>query len=114
MNTTHNPKKMIVGALLSGGLALAGFGLTAGIAQAAPSGPGPFVDYSDFAGPLVECIQCGQERPGDGSVRINPGAKIDNGLLLPATPGDGSVRTAPGAQTSPASQAGGIGSVSAG
>jgi hypothetical protein len=105
MNTTHNPKKMIVGALLSGGLALAGLGLAAGTAQAAPAGPGPFVDYSDFAGPLVECIQCGQERAGDGSVRINPGAKL----------GDGSVRGGtPVGQTSSASQAGGIGSVSAG
>ena len=38
MNTSHNFKKMIVGALLSGGVALAGFGLTAGTAQAARTG----------------------------------------------------------------------------
>lgn len=40
MNTTHSLKKMIVGALLSGGLGLAGLGLAAGTAQANP-GPGP-------------------------------------------------------------------------
>jgi hypothetical protein len=34
MNTTHNLKKMIVGALLSGGVAVAALGLAAGAAQA--------------------------------------------------------------------------------
>jgi hypothetical protein len=84
MNTTHNLKKMIVGALLSGGVALAGFGLTAGTAGAAPADPGVTIEHSDFAGPVVECNQCGRELPGDGSVRVNPGAKFGNGLLLPA------------------------------
>ena len=97
MNTTHNLKKMIIGALLSGGVALAGFGLNAGTAQAAPSGPGPTIDYSDFAGPIVECKQCGRELPGDGSVRVNPGARV----------GGGSVGV-----TNPGAQAGGDGSVS--
>jgi hypothetical protein len=36
MNTTHNFKKMVVQALLSGGVALAGLGLTTGVAQASP------------------------------------------------------------------------------
>ncbi len=91
MNTTHNLKKIIIGALLSGGVALSALGLTAGTASAAPSpGPGPTIDHSDFGVPIVECIQCGRERPGDGSVRVNPGAKLGN----------------------PASQAGGVGEVS--
>jgi len=59
MNTSHNFKKMIVGALLSGGVALAGFGLTAGTAQAAPDRPGPTIDHSDFGVPVVECVRCG-------------------------------------------------------
>jgi hypothetical protein len=85
MSTTHNIKKLVVGALLSGGVALAGLGLTAGTAGAAPQGPGPTIDHSDFAGPIVECNQCGRTLPGDGSVTIaNPGAKFGNGLLLPA------------------------------
>jgi hypothetical protein len=85
MNTIHNLKKMIVGALLSGGVALAALGLTAGTASAGPApGPSPTIDQSDFAGPVVECIQCQRTLPGDGSVRVNPGAKFGNGLLLPA------------------------------
>ena len=36
MNTTHNPKRIIVAALLSGGLAVAGLGLAAGTASADP------------------------------------------------------------------------------
>jgi hypothetical protein len=84
MNTTHNLKKMIVGALLSGGVALAGFGLTAGTAGAAPADPGVTIDHSDFAGPVVECNQCGRELPGDGSVRVNPGAQFGDGSVLPA------------------------------
>jgi hypothetical protein len=84
MSTTHNLKKMIVGALLSGGVALAALGVTAGTASAAPGDPGVTIDHSDFAGPVVECNQCGRTLPGDGSVRVNPGAKFGNGLLLPA------------------------------
>lgn len=85
MNTTQNLKKTIIGALLSGGVALAGLGLTAGIASAAPQNPGPSIDHSDYAGPIVECNQCGRTLPGDSSVTVtNPGAKFGNGLLLPA------------------------------
>jgi hypothetical protein len=84
MNTTHNLKKMIVGALLSGGVALAALGMTASTASAAGGDPGVTIDHSDFAGPVVECNQCGRTLPGDGSVRVNPGAKFGNGLLLPA------------------------------
>ena len=87
MNTTHNLKKIIVGTLLSGGVALAALGLTAGTVCAAPQNPGPTIDHSDYAGPIVECNQCGLSRPGDGSVKVNPvnpGVKFDNGLRLPA------------------------------
>jgi hypothetical protein len=91
MNTTQNLKKMFVGALLSGGVALAALGLTAGTASAAPADPGVTIDNSDFAGPVVECNQCGRTLPGDGSVKpVNPGVKFGNGLLLPAvTPSAG-------------------------
>ncbi|MDT5237147.1 MAG: hypothetical protein QOF47_3134, partial [Mycobacterium sp.] len=51
MNTNQPLKKMFVGALLSGGVALAGLGLTAGTASAAPVNPGPTIDYSDFGVP---------------------------------------------------------------
>jgi hypothetical protein len=84
MSTIHNLKKLTVGALLSGGVALAALGVTAGTASAAPGDPGVTIDHSDFAGPVVECNQCGRTLPGDGSVRVNPGAKFGNGLLLPA------------------------------
>jgi hypothetical protein len=87
MNTTHNLKKMIVGALLSGGVALAALGMTAGTASAAPGDPGVTIDISDSGIPVVECKQCGRILPGDGSVHVNPvnpGAKFGNGLLLPA------------------------------
>jgi hypothetical protein len=81
MNTTHNLKKMVVGALLSGGVALAGLGLTAGIAQAAPDRPGPTIDHSDYAGPLVECAQCGPHvRGGLDIPSVNPGAKVPSAV----------------------------------
>jgi hypothetical protein len=51
MNTNQPLKKMIVGVLLSGGVALAGLGLTAGTAGAAPANPGPTIDHSDFRHP---------------------------------------------------------------
>lgn len=97
MNTTSNLKKVIVGALTSGGLALAALGLTAGTAGAAPSNPGPRIDNSDFGIPIVECIQCQRTVAGDGSERINPGTKL-GGSVHVSTPtaklGDGSVRVA--------------------
>lgn len=91
MSTINNLKKLTVGALLSGGVALAGLGMTAGIAGASPENPNPSIDHSDYAGPVVECNQCGRTLPGDGSVKpANPGVKFGNGLLLPAvTPSAG-------------------------
>ncbi len=92
MSTINNLKKLIIGALLSGGVALAPLGMTTGIASAAPQNPNPTIDHSDYAGPIVECNQCGRTLPGDGSVGqpVNPGVKFGNGLLLPAvTPSAG-------------------------
>ena len=89
MNGNQFFKKMVVGALLSGGVALAGLGLTAGTANAAPSNPGPTIDQSDFAGPLVECIQCQRTLPGDGSVKINPGPQLGGGSVRVAVPSAG-------------------------
>jgi hypothetical protein len=88
MNTTHNREKMIVGALPSCGVALAAL-LTAGTAGAAPSNPGPTIDHSDFAGPLVGCNQCQRTLPGDGSVHVNPGAKLGDGSVRVAIPSAG-------------------------
>jgi hypothetical protein len=89
MNTNQPLKKMIVGALLSGGVALAGLGLTAGTAGAAPANPGPTIDYSDFGIPVVECIQCQRTLPGDGSVRVNPGPQLGGGSVRVAIPSAG-------------------------
>ena len=69
MNATHNLKKIVIGALLSGGVAAAGLGLSTGTAIAQPQGPGVGVDYSDV-GPLVTCNACQVLKPGDGSVKI--------------------------------------------
>jgi hypothetical protein len=82
MNANQPLKKIIVGALLSGGVALAGLGLTAGTAGAAPANPGPTIDHSDFGVPVVECIQCQGSLPGDGSVRVNPGAAVGSGPIV--------------------------------
>jgi hypothetical protein len=41
MSTTRNVKRIVVGALLSGGIALAGFGLSMGSAQAFDPQPEP-------------------------------------------------------------------------
>lgn len=41
MSTTHNVKRIVVGALLSGGVALAGFGLSMGTAHAFDPQPDP-------------------------------------------------------------------------
>jgi hypothetical protein len=92
MNTNQTLKKTIVGALLSGGVALAGLGLTAGTASAAPSDPGVTIDHSDFGVPIVECKRCGLKLPGDGSVKINPatpGAQFGDGSVRVAVPSAG-------------------------
>src|SRR3979409_1993354 len=73
MNTIQPLKKMVVGALLSGGVALAGLGLTAGTAGAAPANPGPTIDRSVFASPGAKAIRGQRPLPGDGSLRVNPG-----------------------------------------
>lgn len=89
MNTTHNLKKTLIGAFLSGGFALAALGLTAGTAGAAPGpgpGPGPTIDHSDFGVPVVECVQCRRTLPGDGSVRTNPGPQLGDGSVRVAIP----------------------------
>lgn len=89
MNTTHNLKKIVIGTLLTGGLAAAGLGLGTGTAAAQPQGPGVGVDYSDV-GPLVTCNACQVAKPGDGSVRVNPGvAKIGDGSVRVAVPSAG-------------------------
>jgi hypothetical protein len=49
MNTTHDPQRIIAGALLSGGLVLAGLGLGAGAANADPG-------YIDPIGPDHWCL----------------------------------------------------------
>ena len=63
MITTNNLKKMLVGTLLSGGVALAGFGLTTGTAYASPENPGPFDRLPGLRrhlGPVqeVRCAAC--------------------------------------------------------
>ena len=78
---TNNLKKMIAGALLSGGVAMAGLGLTAGTASAAPENPGPTIDHSDFAGPLVQCNKCGRGLPGAlDTPGINPATQIPSAV----------------------------------
>jgi hypothetical protein len=75
MNTTDNLKKVIVGAVLSGGIALAG--LTAGVAQASTQPIDPSINTSDFNIPIVECTQCQQTLPGRPTVHPNGGNKGD-------------------------------------
>jgi hypothetical protein len=84
MNTTHNLKKVIVGALLSGGIALAG--LTAGTAQASTQPIDPAIHTSDFNVPLVECTQCQQTLPGRPEAHPNGGNKGGNTDTLPGRP----------------------------
>ncbi len=86
MNTNRNVKTTIVGALLSGGFALAALGLTAGTAGASPHNPGPTIDHSDFGVPVVECNQCQRTLPGDGSVRTNPGPQLGGGSVHVSVP----------------------------
>ncbi|MET0456546.1 MAG: hypothetical protein ABW137_32310 [Mycobacterium sp.] len=87
MSTSHTLRKTIVGTLLTGGAALAGLGLTAGTASAAPNtGPGVTIDYSDFGVPIVECNQCQRTLPGDGSVRLQPGPQLGDGSVRVAIP----------------------------
>jgi hypothetical protein len=75
MNANHPLKRIIIGALLSGGVALAGLGMTAGTAQAAPDKPGPTIDYPDWGGTIVECNRCQQLQPGGLDVSLPGGFK---------------------------------------
>ena len=85
MNTTDNLKKLIVGAVLSGGIVLAG--LTAGVAQASTQPIDPSINTSDFNVPVVECTQCQQTLPGRPTVHPNGGNKGDTtGGTLPGRP----------------------------
>ncbi len=73
MKTNHNLKRFIVGALVSGGVAVAGLGLAAGTAEAGP-GPLPQQGWPGCPGdPKGPCHWC----PGDppvqtGNLRVNP------------------------------------------
>jgi hypothetical protein len=81
MNTTHTLKRILAGALLSGGVAVAGLGLGAGTAQA---GPG-FVPLDAWPGcpndhPQGPCHWYpGQPLPPTGNHVTNP-VRWDNGL----------------------------------
>lgn len=85
--STYGVKKMMIGALLSGGIGLAA-GLTAGAANATPS-PHPQLtfEYSDIASPGDGSVRATspQSRLCDGSVRV-PGSTLQAC--------DGSVRVA--------------------
>jgi hypothetical protein len=85
MITTDHVKKMIVGSVLSGCIALAG--LTAGTAQASTQPIDPSINTSDFNVPIVECTQCQQTLPGRPTVQPNGGNKGDDtGDPLPGRP----------------------------
>src|SRR6185369_98407 len=71
----NKPKRMIAGAVLSAGVALAGVGLTEGTAQALPGGPVPLSAWPGCPedNPSGPCHWC----PGDppvqtGNLRTNP------------------------------------------
>ena len=76
--TTTQLKKTVVATLLLGGIALAGLGLTARVAQAQPDGPGVTIDHSDFGVDVVECTRCGLNLPGkvDIGAGVNPAIKV--------------------------------------
>jgi hypothetical protein len=75
MNTPHTLKRIIGGALLSGGVVVAGLGLAAGTAQAHPSPaplyPGPLpTDNGDWGPPHHWCP--GQPLPDTGNRVTDP------------------------------------------
>ena len=82
MNTTHNSRRM-VGALLSGGVALAGFGLTAGTARPPRNGQArrstTRITPARCRVQSVRAHPCGR-RFCDGH---QPWSQFGNGLLLP-------------------------------
>ena len=73
MKNSHKVKTIIVGALLSGGIAMGG--LAAGTAQAQPQSPDPSIDISDSGLPIVQCKQCQRGLPNPGNIHVNP-AKV--------------------------------------
>ena len=75
MTTTHKRKRIIAGALMSFGVAIAGLGLGQGTAQALPGGPVPLGSWPGCPedNPSGPCHWC----PGDppvqtGNLRVNP------------------------------------------
>ncbi len=75
MNTSQNLKRIIGGALFSGGLAVAGLGLAVGTAQAqpgpAPLYPGPFATDNGDWGPAHHWCP-GQPLPDTGNSVTDP------------------------------------------
>jgi hypothetical protein len=75
MNITHDRKRLVSGALASAFIAMAGVGLTAGVAEASPGGPMPLSSWPGCPedSPSGPCQWC----PGDppvqtGNLRVNP------------------------------------------
>src|SRR5882757_6958590 len=75
MSTNHKRKRILAGALLSAGVALAGVGLAEGTAQALPGGPVPLSAWPGCPedNPSGPCHWC----PGDppvqtGNLRVYP------------------------------------------
>jgi hypothetical protein len=81
VNSTHILKRTIGGVLLSGGIAVAGFGLAAGAALAQP-GPAPLNHWPGCTeeAPQGPCHWCpGQPLPPTGNHVINP-VRWDNNV----------------------------------
>jgi hypothetical protein len=75
MKITENRKRIVAGALMSLGVAIAGVGLAEGIAQALPGGPVPLGSWpgcpSDH--PEGPCRWCPGDTPVQtGNLRVNP------------------------------------------
>ena len=75
MKATQDRKRIVAGALMSAGLAVAGLGLAGGTAQALPGGPVPLSAWPGCPedSPAGPCTWC----PGDppvqtGNLRVNP------------------------------------------
>jgi hypothetical protein len=88
MSTTHTLKRTITGALLSGGVAVAGFWLAAGSAQAEPGGPqshGPvLVGYGPNHWGPGQFVDAPPPLPPPPSNQPPPPPKMCWALFLPA------------------------------
>jgi hypothetical protein len=77
MSTTHNVKRIVVGALLSGSVALAGFGLSMGTAQAfdpQPEPPGKVAPSQKLSPGEIRGFDPQPDPPASvPSSRLNPG-----------------------------------------